>query len=326
MMDLERIFLGIDQAKIGIIGDFCIDIYWRADMKRSLLSRETPHYPLPVVEERMSPGGAGNVACNVAALQPKTLSVFGSIGADWRGIALKSLLEKENMDVSGLIVSENRVTNAYCKPLRCGISDVIYEDPRLDFENYEKLDAEAEDKLIEMLKAADLDVLCVCDQMTYGCVTEKVRGVICELGKKGMTVIADSRDRIGLYEHVIVKPNEVEAMRALGKEMSYPEIAKAMEKKTHRPAIVTLGPDGCLVCEKGAVKSVPACKAEPPLDICGAGDTFLSAMACALAAGCDLETAAQLGNLASSVTIQKLHVTGTASRDELRSAFALNFN
>lgn len=41
----KKICAGIKNAHIGIIGDFCVDIYWHADMTKSELSRETPHYP-----------------------------------------------------------------------------------------------------------------------------------------------------------------------------------------------------------------------------------------------------------------------------------------
>ena len=50
------------KSRFAVLGDFCLDIYWHADMQKSELSRETPHYPLPIVQERMSAGGAGNVA------------------------------------------------------------------------------------------------------------------------------------------------------------------------------------------------------------------------------------------------------------------------
>ena len=49
-MTLDAIFSGIDRARVGVIGDFCLDVYWLADMTRSELSRETPHFPLPVVQ------------------------------------------------------------------------------------------------------------------------------------------------------------------------------------------------------------------------------------------------------------------------------------
>ena len=43
---VKKICAGIKNARIGIIGDFCVDIYWHADMTKSELSRETPHLSL----------------------------------------------------------------------------------------------------------------------------------------------------------------------------------------------------------------------------------------------------------------------------------------
>ena len=67
-LDLNGLLEKISKVKIGILGDLCLDVYWHADMRQSELSRETPHYPLPVVEERFSLGGAANVCANAAAL------------------------------------------------------------------------------------------------------------------------------------------------------------------------------------------------------------------------------------------------------------------
>ena len=86
---LGALFDRIDKLRVGVLGDFCLDMYWYADMKRSVLSRETPHFPLPVVKERMSPGGAGNVACNIATLKPAQVLALGVIGADFRGEAAR---------------------------------------------------------------------------------------------------------------------------------------------------------------------------------------------------------------------------------------------
>ncbi len=315
-MNLNDLFAAMDTVRVGIIGDFCLDSYWLADMKLSELSRESPHFPLPVIEERMSPGGAGNVACNVAALKPASVKLFSVIGSDWRGRELLRLLESAGCDTSGVIVSENRVTPAYIKPLRRGISDVTYEDPRLDFEPRTMLDQADEAALIEAVRRADLDVLCVCDQLRCGCVTENVREAMCDLGKSGLTVIADSRDRIGLYRDVIVKPNEVEAVRVAG-DLPYEQLARLLGEKTGCTAIVTLGGEGCLVYDGETVTPIPAVPVEPPIDICGAGDTFLSAFATSLAAGASCHDAARLACAASSVTIKKLQMTGTATREEL---------
>ena len=311
------------KGRIGVIGDFCLDVYWHADMTKSELSRETPHFPLPIVQERLSPGGAGNVVSNLLALEPKAVHAVGVFGDDWRGVALKGLLEKAGADISGVVTDSGRVTNTYIKPLRKGYADnVVYEDPRLDFTNYDAISDVTERKLMAALDrmAKKVDVLCVCDQMPFGCITEAVRERICALGKAGLTVIVDSRDRIGLYSNVIVKPNEIEASRVFKgkiKATDFEKLAKALEARTGRPAIVTAGEKGCYVSKNGQVAHVPACKVTGEIDFCGAGDTFLSATACATAAGFPLIDAATLACCASAVTIRKLKTTGTANRSEL---------
>ena len=168
----------LGKGRIGVIGDFCLDVYWHADMTKSELSRETPHFPLPIVQERLSPGGAGNVVANLLALKPKKVHAIGVFGADWRGAALKDLLKKGGADVSGVVTDPDRVTNTYIKPLRKGYADnVVYEDPRLDFTNYGPLAAATEAKLLKALDAVakKVDVLWVCDQMPFGCITEAIR-------------------------------------------------------------------------------------------------------------------------------------------------------
>ncbi len=310
-------------GRIAVVGDFCLDVYWHADMTKSELSRETPHFPLPVVHERLNPGGAGNVAMNALALGPKAVFAVGVFGDDWRGIALKGLLGKAGADISGIVTDPSRVTNTYIKPLRRGFADnVVYEDPRLDFTNYEPLAVATERKLLEALDqvAEKADVLCVCDQMPFGCVTAAVRRRICSLARKGLSVIVDSRDRIGLYSGVLVKPNEIEASRVFRGKVGatdFERLAREMERRTGRPAIVTAGERGCYVSEGGKVCHVPARKVEGEIDFCGAGDTFLSGLAVATAAGFGLADSAAIACCCSAVTIKKLRTTGTASRAEL---------
>lgn len=325
---LTGILEGISRARIGLIGDLCLDMYMDVDMRLSELSREVPNYTLPVVGERVSPGGAGNVAANVAALKPKALRVLGVLGQDWRGGLLKEALRARGVPTDGLIVSPRATTNAYIKPVRRGYSDLLYESPRLDYENREALSDGDEAALMEALERAaqEVDVLCVCDQLKNGCVTGRIRRRVCELARDGLRVIVDSRDRIGEYRDVIVKPNEMEAMRALNLNGAVtPErmaqAALALSERSGRPALITLGENGCLAAEDGRVAHIPARRVSGPTDICGAGDSFLAALACALGGGADIRAAAALGNLGASVTIAKLGETGTASRAELMRAF-----
>ena len=324
---LNQILTAVRNARVCVIGDVCLDLYWRADMKRSRLSRETPHFPLPVVEERGSLGGGGNVMANVSALGAAVLPVT-VIGRDWRGWLLGDLFRAAGLPEGGLIADDARVTPCYAKPLRAGISDVVYEDPRLDFENRAPLCAETEQAVLSALYAAaqTADVIAVSDQLEYGVITPAVREALCELGKT-KPVLVDSRDRIALYTNVIVKPNEVEALAAAavlapGSDPTPEDAARMLSARTNAPAIVTLGEGGSLWCENGVVTAVPAVKTEPPVDTVGAGDTFLSACAAALAARIPGPDALRFASLASAVTVKKLGITGTASPEELRAALA----
>jgi rfaE bifunctional protein kinase chain/domain len=333
MLTLERLTALLDGhkgTKIGLIGDVCIDAYWRADMRKSELSRETPHYTLPVVKECYSLGAGGNVAANLAALGTSKLLVVGILGKDWRGQLVRSLFEEQGISTDYLVTSGTRVTNAYCKPYRKGINDLEYEDPRIDFINLTPVNGADEVKLLSYLEiiAKEVDVLCVSDQNQFGCITEGIREKICELGRQGLTIIADSRDNIGAYRHILTKPNEVEAARAVNLNLNkgevfenslqdYALIAETLSKRNHAPVCCTLGNKGCLLADSDNIIHVPAHPIKPPIDICGAGDTFLAAFAATTAAGATMAEAAQTAVLASEIVIQKIGTTGSASDKEI---------
>ena len=330
MLTKERI-AAIQQAlrskTVGILGDFCVDIYWQADMTRSELSRETPHFPLPVTEERVSPGAGGNVAANVAALRPGNVSALSLIGGDWRGTLLRDVLEQRGIDVSRFVQTKGRFTNAYCKPLRKGVSDVIYEDPRLDFDNTAPIDAATEDEVIARLNeiASRADILCVADQFRYGIVTHRVREAVVSLARNGLPVIVDSRYHIGLYTDCLLKPNEVECWRAVYGNDGWQSAAldeqtraaDALAERNRATVFCTLGANGSYLTGGQNGVRTPAVPVAGEVDICGAGDTTLAAFSCALAAGATGEEAAQLAAMASAVTVKKIGETGTASFDEI---------
>ena len=328
--ELDTFLREIKHAKICAIGDVCLDCYLFADMKLSELSRETPHFPLPIVKEVFSLGGGGNLIDNINALGIEKLVTVAVIGQDWRGDVFLRLLEERKIDTSHIIKSRVATTNAYCKPMRMGISDVIYEDPRLDFENRRPLSKKDEDAVLDALNdtARNVDVIAVADQLKFGIVTEKIRERLSEIGIM-LPVIVDSRDRAGLYKNVIIKPNEVEAAALLGyclKEKNvtleeYKSLGIELNKKNDMPVIITLGSIGSLWCENGKAVLASTIKAKPPVNIVGAGDTFLSALASAYAVVPDGAKAIAFANLASAVTVKKINTTGTATCDEIKAKY-----
>jgi sugar/nucleoside kinase (ribokinase family) len=94
------------------------------------------------------------------------------------------------------------------------------------------------------------------------------------------------------------------------------------QRSNHLPLIITLGNQGCLVLANGEAMRAVAVSVPPPLDTVGAGDTFLSALAAGLCAGAAPVEAACLANLAAAVTVRKLHITGTASPEEVLTVYA----
>ena len=144
-------FEKLDCVKAAVIGDFCLDTYWYADMTKSVLSRETPHYPLPVCREVMSPGGAGNVAANISALKIEKVYAIGVRGDDWRGDCLEKVLGENGVDTSLFVKADGRFTNTYIKPMKYGYSGVCFESARLDFEAQETLDEKSEREILERI-------------------------------------------------------------------------------------------------------------------------------------------------------------------------------
>jgi rfaE bifunctional protein kinase chain/domain len=328
----ERLEVLLAQARtcrVGVVGDLALDGYWVADMTRARLSRETPHFPRPVVAERYAPGAGANVAQNLSALGVARTEALSVIGDDWRGGLLTQALRAQGVDVGRMLVSSQRGTTAYIKPLLTGYESQ-QEDARLDFENAEPPAAEVEDELIARVAGAldELDALFVADQFEiHGVVSERVREALIGLARehRDKVFVADSRCRIGWFRGMVVKPNRAEAAAALspGGTLGGRGEAEALSRLTEGPVVLTLSGEGALVWDEGTVAHVPAAPVAPPLDPVGAGDAFGAALTVALACGASLPEAAAMANLAAAVTVEKLGQTGTATPDEIVARYEM---
>lgn len=332
---LEEILGSLADRKIGVIGDLALDAYWYADMTRAFLSRETPHFPRPVVREVFSPGAGANVAHNIKMLGVGEVVVFSVVGDDWRQGILSRMLTSCGIAVEHLIVSHQRNTTAFIKPILQGY-DSWQEDARLDFENDLPLSVALEDALIESVRdhISEMDAVLVVDQLEVnGVVTDRVRTVLNEFAadSDGACFVVDSRQRIGLFRGMVLKPNRMEASLAVhpdGNSRSpqrdeLVKIGKTLSAQAGRPAFITLGEDGVLVCAEDAHYYIPAAPVRPPLDPVGAGDAFVAAVASALAVSAMPWEAGAVANLAAAVVVEKLNQTGTASSEEVLARYDL---
>lgn len=325
----------IPRVRIGVIGDFILDGYWHADMGRSELSRETPLFPRPIVQERYSLGGAANVAWNLADLGVREAVAFSVLGDDWRGALLRGLLAAEGINTEGLFNQADRVSPFYGKILLQASGRPAQEDSRLDFINTNPVTPATETVLLDRLSAnfPNLDALIVADYQEQGVLTPRVTEGLLALAKAypQIPVVVDSRSRAADFQSLILKPNEIEAARLFFPKQDPAAVSvEALSRATvehqsvsSRPIFITRGAEGCLACFDGRCESVPGMPVGEPVDPVGAGDSFITALAVALSPGADPVEAACFANLAASVTVKKIGITGTASPEELVKQYDL---
>src|SRR5512135_1570194 len=136
-LSIERLRAILDDARemrVAVLGDFTLDGYWYADMTRSVISRETPLFPRPVVRERYSCGGAANVAWNLAALGVAEVRAFTVLGQDWRGNLLLQALREAGVDARDALTVPGWFTPFFGKVVLTN-GNLQQEDARLDFVN-----------------------------------------------------------------------------------------------------------------------------------------------------------------------------------------------
>jgi rfaE bifunctional protein kinase chain/domain len=317
----------LSQVSVAVIGDFCLDVYWTIDRSASEISLETGLGTEPVRLQRYSPGGAGNVVMNLAALGVRQVYPVGVLGNDPFGGELRRLLESSQVNGRGLISqAESWATPTYIKPC---VND--QELSRIDFGNFNRLSDLAAQALFTQLE----DIL---DHVSVVLINHQVTGSMHDSPsfRKRLyevmsrhpksTFIVDSRGYHESYPKAIHKLNGHEVMKACGQavaagdDLPLEEIvqqAQALSQRWESPLIVTRGERGCLVSAGEVPGQIFGLQLPGRTDPVGAGDTFSSALAATLAAGTKLAAAAFIANIAAAVTTQKLFQTGTATPSEI---------
>jgi len=336
-MDAARLSQLLDHftaIKLLLVGDFFLDKYLDLDRRLSETSLETGLEAYQVVDVRPSPGAAGTVANNLRALDVH-VTALGVIGDDGEGYELKRALAARGVDIDPLVVHPDRFTPTYTKPMMREEDGRMHELNRFDIKNRSPLPDSLQAQLIERLRALApaFDGIVVSDQVpetNCGVVTDQVRAALADLGQHcpDLIIAVDSRERIGLFRHAILKPNAREALRAVTGQASerferqeVQAAGAALSRQTRRPVFVTIGAEGILVFTREGVQHVPGVAVSGPIDIVGAGDSTMAGIVTALCAGAAPREAALVGNLVASITIQQIGTTGTASRWQVLERF-----
>ena len=341
-MDLprfEELLNAFPIRRILVVGDFFLDEYRIIDRQLSETSLETGLEAYQVIEQRSSPGAAGNVCANLASLGCQ-VTTLGVIGRDGHGFELKQALAKSGVNPQGLIESDEVITPTYTKPLAIEKDGRQHELERQDIKNRAPLPTSVEAQVIQRLGELlpGMDGVVIIDQVgecNCGVITDRVRDEIMKLALRHPRVVvaADSRARIGLFRQVILKPNAQEAVTALNatevQDSSLEHIqalAGQLFQRTARPVFLTMGDQGIMVASNTGCERVPAVPISGEIDIVGAGDSCMAGLVASLASGALPTEAAFFGNLVASVTIQQIGTTGTATPDQLRAQYLLHFH
>lgn len=329
--------------KIVVVGDFCLDKYLYIDAALDEPSVETGLTAYQVRRKAIYAGAAGTIANNLASLGA-TVCAVGLYGDDGEGYELLRALEKIGVATEGMIRGDGLFTCTYTKPMR-KIDGVWTELNRLDIRNSQP----APSGLIEEVKRTldtlipTCDAVIVSDQFTHeagSTLNDDLRSFLAECAERHPEIffLVDSRSHSERYRGTMVKCNAGEILDAYRRTQNAEEKAavrvdgSADEKldqileagrklsiRNGQPLLVTRGRRGSLLFEGEDVTEIPAFAVEPPIDICGAGDATDAGLAFGRAIGLALPDAALLAGLISSITIQQLGVTGTATIEQILS-------
>ncbi len=305
-----------------VLGDVMLDrfIYGK-------VSRISPEAPVPVVEvhrEASYPGGAANVARNLAPFC-REVHLGGAVGEDAAGQDLRRLLEAENVATSLLREVAGQTTTVKTRVI-ARQQQVV----RVDRERPRQLDAASRDgflhRLEETLPAIDALVL---EDYGKGFFTQELVESIVRLAQgKVVTVDPNPRNPLRWEGVTAIKPNRSEAFAMAGRpdpgaeenplgDGPLLEVATILLERWHPQCLlITLGEHGMLLCERNGAQHHFPSRVQEVFDVSGAGDTAVAVFTAALAGGGTPAEAAELSNLASGIVVGKLG-TATLTREEL---------
>ncbi len=292
------------QKNVLVVGDSMLDKYWFGDTNR--ISPEAPVPVVRIVRSEERPGGAANVALNVASLGVKT-TLMGIIGADENGTNLTKLLAPAGINCQLL------ADPALKTILKLRIVARQQQLVRIDFEEPPSGDVLA-NLLTEFSDAIDqYDALVLSDYGKGG--LAHIRSMIEIARDKNIPVLIDPKgDNYDRYAGAtVITPNRAELALVVGSWTSEEDLTIRAQNLRDRlgltALLLTRSEEGMTLFTADGVQTVPA-QAREVFDVSGAGDTVIAVTAAMLAAGLNLSEAVRIANRAGGIVVGKL---GTAS-------------
>ena len=305
--------------KILVVGDIMLDKYIWGEVSR--ISPEAPVQVVKVEKESYAPGGAANVANNVAALNGTTYMI-GIVGNDNANEILISELKNRGINTDGILEDKNKPTIQKVRVIGKGQQLL-----RFDYEKKGYLDEGMERKILDFVvkRIQNIDAIIISDY-AKGVITKNLAEKLIKLAneKKKIIIVDPKPKHKDFYKNAtLITPNNHEACEMLNveeeNEESVIKVGKKILEELNAPLIITRGEKGMAVFEKnGEITNIPT-KAKEVYDIIGAGDTVVATLALALASNATLKEAATLANYAAGITVGKVG-TSTVAVEEIKKA------
>jgi D-beta-D-heptose 7-phosphate kinase/D-beta-D-heptose 1-phosphate adenosyltransferase len=301
------------QASVLVVGDLMLDRNWQGDT-----SRISPEAPVPVVHVKSvedRPGGAGNVALNIAALD-STVTLLGYTGSDDTGGALQALLEQADVScqfeqlADQPTITKLRVLSRHQQLIRLDFEDGFHDLPSA--------------KLLHDFNSVlpQHDVVILSD---YGKGTLAVsQDFIAAAKLAGKKVLVDPKglDFEKYRGATLITPNWSEFQAVVGDCVTDEDVEKKgavlLKELELEALLVTRGEKGMTLLQLSESPIHLPTQAQEVFDVTGAGDTVISTLAACLAAGSSLSEATVLANQAAGLVVAKLG-TATISQQELQA-------
>ena len=325
---VETLLHTFADKRILVIGDLMLDEFlW------GKVSRISPEAPVPVVEvvkEEWFPGGAANVARNLAEFS-KNVRIMGVTGQCAHAEHLKRLLTSEGINVDSV-----QSHSCYQTIVKTRIVARQQHVVRIDREKRLNLEPEHAAAALAQIEALlpQIDAIIV-EDYGKGMLAQDFAAAICELANRAGKILAvDPNPHNPLaWRHVsVIKPNRVEAFASAGLPTTDPvdpperdpallEVGRVLSEKWDADnLLITLGEQGVLLFRHDTPPYHAPTRAREVFDVSGAGDTVIALFTLALSAGATPAEAAEIANHASGVVVGKLG-TATVTPAELLASF-----
>jgi D-beta-D-heptose 7-phosphate kinase/D-beta-D-heptose 1-phosphate adenosyltransferase len=317
-LTLPAIVEALAGRRVLIIGDIVLDRYLWGDVRRI-----SPEAPVPVVDlsgMRNVPGGAANTAANVVSMGGRAL-LGGVVGRDPEAQQLREVLGQAGVDFDGIVTDESRPTTTKLRIVARGQQIV-----RVDHELRAPISCRMENELLSWAakQVANVDA-CILSDYGKGTVTSRLAAdFLAQAHSAGRPMVVDPKgaDYSKYRRATVITPNTLEARRAIGREQDDLDLLhvarELLEIVSGSAVLITRGEEGMSLYRAGApIVHIPTA-ARHVFDVTGAGDTVVSALALALAAGAPMEQAAWLANAAAGVVVGKAGTSVVTADDLMR--------